>query len=82
MRVRVSLDIRKPVKRKMRSRKQGRMELAKLQVRKTSIIMYFCGVIGYADTFYVKRYDNYKKGMEMPYGTWLRVSPRPVDTTY
>ena len=34
------------------------------------------GVIGHADTFCEKRFDNYPKGMEMPYGIWLRATTR------
>ena len=79
MRIRVALDIRKPVERKMKKKKKvgGEWSWLNFRYERFPLFCFLCGVIEHANTFCEKRFDNYQKGMVMPYGTWLRATTRP-----
>ena len=74
MRIRVALDIYKPVKRRMKIKKAGGdWRWIHFRYERLPTFCFYCGLIGHAESFCEKRFENHKEGIEMPNGVWLRV---------
>ncbi|XP_073121701.1 uncharacterized protein [Henckelia pumila] len=84
MRIRVSMDIRLPIKRRMKLKKIGEeWSWINFKYEKIPTFCFFCGVIGHSDKFCEKLFDYPDKSVEKLYGVWLRAPSRrtPVDIT-
>ena len=79
LRIRVSLDVQKPIKRKMKIKKVGgEWSWLNFKYERLPMFCFYCGVIGHADSFCEKLFDNPGKVLETPYGSWLRATTRAL----
>ena len=77
MRIRVAIDVRKPLKKKMRIKKLGgEWAWICFKYEKMPTFCFFCGIIGHNERFCEKLFDCKEKPVEMPYGAWLRAPNR------
>lgn len=80
MRVRVAMDIRKPLVRKMKLKREGNGDWFWVNFRyeRLPTFCFYCGFMGHSDKFYVKLLDNpsHPSSSEFVYGIWLRAQPR------
>ena len=69
MRIRVELDILKPLKDKMKLKyPRGEWVWVKFQYEYLSTFYFYCGFLGHFDKFCAKGFNNPKLKEEMPYG--------------
>lgn len=74
-RVRVLLDIRKPLKRRMRiKRPGGEWTWVKFRYERLPSFCFFCGLLGHGVNFCEKRYDASCDLGKLPYGPFLRAA--------
>ncbi|KAK4422121.1 hypothetical protein Salat_2163100, partial [Sesamum alatum] len=83
LRLRVSLDVRKPLLRKTKLRSlDGQETIVNFTYERLGNFCYLCGVLGHVDTLCELRYadDFVDPGSPVPYGPWLRAfgSGRPT----
>ncbi|KAK6144583.1 hypothetical protein DH2020_021403 [Rehmannia glutinosa] len=72
MRVRVSLDIHIPIKRRMKIRKSGGdWAWINFKCERLPTFCFICGRFGHSKKFREKLYDSIAIPTERPYGTWL-----------
>ena len=77
--IRVSMDISKPLRRRMKIRKSGEKNdgsWANFKYEKLPNFCFFCGLIGDSDHFCEKFFDYPNKSVEKLFGTWLRAPNR------
>lgn len=73
VRIRVSLDITKPLKRRMKiKRENGTFSWINFKYERLSTFCFVCGLIGHSDRDCAIVYDNPAKVIERAYGVWLR----------
>ncbi|KAJ8767776.1 hypothetical protein K2173_020716 [Erythroxylum novogranatense] len=78
MRIRVAIDIRKPLKRKMLIKWTGGENVClEFKYERLNTFCYFCGIVGHTDKFCRLLYDypNFPKE-KFAYGTWLKANYR------
>uniref|UniRef100_A0A199UAY2 CCHC-type domain-containing protein n=1 Tax=Manihot esculenta TaxID=3983 RepID=A0A199UAY2_MANES len=78
MRIRVDVDVRLPLKRKLQVRKpKGAWQWVHFKYEKLNIFCYFCGILGHTDRSCSKLFDvpNFPRD-KFAYGPWLRAAVR------
>lgn len=82
MRIRVRIDIRKPIKRRMKIKKAGEEGMwANFKYERLPRFCFFCGIIGHCDKFCEKFFDFPDKTVEKLFGPWLRAPARRTNYT-
>ena len=77
LRIRVFIDVRKPLKRKMKIKKAGGEWLwIYFKYERLPLFCFFCGIIGHGEKFCERFFDCQNKPTEMPYGVWIRAPSR------
>ncbi|XP_055959759.1 uncharacterized protein LOC130014835 [Mercurialis annua] len=81
LRVRVRVDIRKPLKRRMKF-KRGPNEWSWLnfQYERIPMFCFYCGVLGHSEKYCEKYFDNPIPREQLPYGVEMRFNPKKVDS--
>lgn len=77
MRIRVQMDITKPIRRRMKIRKSGN-EWSWITFKYENIptFCFICGIIGHSDKFCSKLFDTPENAIIRPYGAWMRAQLR------
>lgn len=77
VRVRVAIDISKPLKRRLKLKKEGGEWLGiDFKYERLPTFCFLCGLIGHAEKFCPKLFDICSEDVERPYGAWLRAGGR------
>lgn len=77
--IRVSIDVRFPLKRKMKMKKKdGSYFWVYVKYERLHTFCYFCGILGHAVQFCRKIYEIKTPPEELPYGAWHRAKPRAL----
>ena len=75
--VKVSIDVRKPLKRKMKIKKaEGEWEWITFKYERLPTFCFFCGLLGHNEKFCEKLFDCEVRPEVMPYGIALRAPNR------
>ncbi|XP_050211918.1 uncharacterized protein LOC126662073 [Mercurialis annua] len=73
LRVRVSIDVRKPLKKKMKfKRSANTWSWVELQYERIPMFCFYCGIMGHSEKFCDKYFDNPIPKEELPYGADMR----------
>ncbi|XP_074352306.1 uncharacterized protein At4g02000-like [Apium graveolens] len=73
MRIRVTLDINKPLKRRMKIRKSGNEWIwITFKYENVPTFCFICGLMGHSDKFCSRIFDTPESEITRPYGTWMR----------
>lgn len=73
MRVRVSIDLSKPLKRRMKIRKMGEeCSWINFKYENVPTFCFICGFLGHSEKFCSKLFDTPEQDIIKPYGAWLR----------
>ncbi|XP_074329726.1 uncharacterized protein LOC141667192 [Apium graveolens] len=76
-RVRVRIDINKPLRRKMKLKKKGGDWFwVNFKYEHAPTFCFICGIIGHSERFCPKLFQQEEDIVERPYGAWLRAAPR------
>ena len=68
MRIKVSIDVRKPLKRRMKIKKQGgEWTWINFKYERLPTFCFFCGIIGHNERFCQRFFDCKERPTEMPY---------------
>lgn len=77
MRIRVSMDVNKPLRRYMKLQlEDGTEALAQFKYEKLPHFCFFCGVIGHSEKFCKKCILFPDKNVQRLFGPWLRATPK------
>ncbi|XP_060957652.1 uncharacterized protein LOC133029176 [Cannabis sativa] len=77
LRVRVSISLHKPLKRRMKFRKRdGETFWANFKYEKVPTFCFICGIMGHPETFCPKLYDTPVANLTKPYGLFMKAPPR------
>lgn len=77
LRIRVLLDISKPLRRKMKMKKQGGDWFwVEFKYERLPNFCFICGIIGHTERFCHRLFEGADEETERPYGAWLRASGR------
>ncbi|KAK1363579.1 hypothetical protein POM88_039140 [Heracleum sosnowskyi] len=77
LRIRVTLSLLIPVKRRMKLKKSGNEWCwVNFQYESIPTFCFICGIIGHGEKFCDKIFDTPIENIEKPYGPWLRADPR------
>lgn len=77
LRVRVLIDITKPLKRKMKMKKNGgECFWIEFKYERLPNFCFLCGIIGHTERFCFKHFEGVNEETERPYGPWLRATGR------
>lgn len=77
IRVRVKIDILKPLKRRLKMKKNdGDWIWVEFKYERLPTFCFLCGTIGHAERFRRMVFDGVQGGEEKPYGAWLRAGSR------
>ena len=77
MRIRVTIDVRKPLKRRMKLKKAGDDWLwIDFKYERLHIFCFICGLLGHTEKQCPNLYEFPHGGLEKPYGHWLKASNR------
>lgn len=77
MRVRVLLDIMKPLRRKKKMKKEGGDWFwVEFKYERLPNFCFLCGIIGHTEKFCHLLFEGVNEEYEIPYGSWLRASGR------
>lgn len=73
-RIRVTLKISEPLKRRMKLRlREGAFQWVTFKYERLSTFCFCCGLLGHSDRFCRKAYEENIEPKDYPYGGWLRV---------
>lgn len=76
------IDIAKPLKRKMKIKKDGgNWSWIDFKDVRLQTFCFICGLLGHGDRFCPKLYEGVNKEAEKPYGLWLRAQGLRAQTT-
>lgn len=79
MRVRVTLDISKPMKRRMKLKMEGgNWSQVNFKYERLTIFCFVCGILGHSDRDCEVVYANPGKTIDRAYGVWLRAPNKNV----
>uniref|UniRef100_A0A803Q5L9 CCHC-type domain-containing protein n=1 Tax=Cannabis sativa TaxID=3483 RepID=A0A803Q5L9_CANSA len=77
LRVRVTIDINKPLKRRMKLIKQdGTWIWTTFKYEYVPTFCFICGFIGHSDRFCPRRFDSHFDPNVKPYGEWMKATTR------
>lgn len=76
MRIRVTMDIRKSLKIRMKIKEGEDWCWENFKYEKLPTFCFFCGIIGHSNKLRGKFFDYHDKKVEMFFGTWLRAPNR------
>ncbi|KAF4350690.1 hypothetical protein G4B88_015414 [Cannabis sativa] len=78
MRVRVTLNVTVPLKRRMKLRRTTGDEgfWANFKYEFLPTFCFICGILGHAEKFCPKRFDSPADQLAQPYGIWMKAQPR------
>ncbi|KAK1380771.1 hypothetical protein POM88_027515 [Heracleum sosnowskyi] len=77
LRVRVTIDLTKPLKRRMKLRKsQTNWCWVNFRYEGIPTFCFICGMIGHGEKFCEKIFDTPVEQIEKPYGAWMKAEPR------
>lgn len=77
MRIRVQLDITKPLRRRLKMKKAGGEPFwVDFKYERLANFCFLCGVIGHTEKFCHLLFDGVDEETERPFGSWLRASGR------
>lgn len=77
LRIRVRLDVTKPLKRKMKIKRQGGdCVWVDFKYERLPNFCFLCGLLGHTDRYCQLQFEMNTHEAEKPYGTWLRASGR------
>lgn len=87
MRVRVSIDLSKPLKRRMKIRKIGEECFwINFKYENVSTFCFICGLLGHSKKFCSRLFDTPENEIVKPYGSWMRASfkrqVKPIGATW
>nr|GLL37548.1 uncharacterized protein LOC109174453 [Ipomoea trifida] len=81
-RVRVALDVSKPLKKQMKlKRENGTWVLIDFRYERLPTFCFLCGVIGHGDRVCPKIVHGIDRSAEKPFGVWLRAGGRRAAPT-
>lgn len=73
LRVRVAVDLSKPLKRKMKVRKAGNEWFwIVFKYENVPTFCFICGIIGHSEKFCSRLFDTTESEITRPYGSWMR----------
>ncbi|XP_050207874.1 uncharacterized protein LOC126657251 [Mercurialis annua] len=73
MRVRVSIDVRKPLKRRMKIKRSANAWCwLNFQYERVPMFCFYCGIMGHSEKYCAKYYDNPIPKEMLPYGAEMR----------
>lgn len=73
MRVRVSIDLSKPLKRRMKIRKSGdEWQWIVFKYENVPSFCFICGLLGHSEKFCGRLFDTPENEIVRPYGAWMR----------
>lgn len=79
MRVRIRLDVRKPIKRKKKIVKKDDQEFSiDCKYERLGEFCFVCGMVSHTDRFRRSTLDQGAEGVTKEWGSWLRAPPRRV----
>lgn len=77
MRVRVTMDLSKPLKRRMKLRKTGNEWFwITFKYENAPVFCFICGLLGHSDKFCSQLFDKPENEIVRPYGAWMRAPLR------
>lgn len=77
LRIRVSIPLNVPIKRRMKLKKSDNDWCwVNFQYEAIPTFCFICGLIGHGERFCEKIFDAQMESIEKPYGVWLRAEPR------
>lgn len=76
MRIRVNMDIGKPLKRRMRIKEGGDWNWLNLKYERLGTFCFVCGMLGHFERDCSVIYANPEKDIPRVYGVWLRAPTR------
>ena len=77
MRIRVSLDVRKPLKRRMKLKKFGNEWIwIDFKYECLHVFCFICGLLGHTEKQCPSLYDCHESTITKPYGQWMKASTR------
>lgn len=77
MRIRVQMDITKPLRRKLKMKKEGGEPfLVEFKYERLLNFCFLCGVIGHTERFCHLLFEGGEEETVRPYGSWIRASGR------
>ncbi|WOH11863.1 hypothetical protein DCAR_0831359 [Daucus carota subsp. sativus] len=80
-RIRVTMDLDKPLKRRMKIKREGGdWSWVNFKYERLSTFCFVCGMLGHSDRDCGIVYANTEKEIERAYGTWLRAPTRNTNT--
>ncbi|KAH9670971.1 reverse transcriptase domain-containing protein [Citrus sinensis] len=83
MRIRVTTDVRKPLKRRMKLKKAGGDWLwIDFKYERLNIFCFICGLLGHTEKQCPKLYESPYGGLDKPYGHWLKAPTRRSTLNY
>lgn len=72
-RIRVTMDVEKPIKRRMKVKREGgAWSWINFKYERISTFCFVCGLLGHSERDCGIVYDNPEKEIERAYGVWLR----------
>nr|GMD81146.1 uncharacterized protein LOC109179748 [Ipomoea batatas] len=82
MRIRVEIDVAKPLKRKMKLKKNGgEWVWVEFRYERLPTFYFLCGLLGHSDRYCEKNFEDERMEGEKPYGVWLRAAGRRQSLT-
>ena len=77
MRIRVSLDVRKPLKRRMKLKKTGSEWIwIDFKYERLHVFCFICGLLGHTEKQCPSLYDCHASTITKPYGQWMKAPTR------
>ncbi|XP_074347321.1 uncharacterized protein LOC141686168 [Apium graveolens] len=77
VRIRVTLDLNKPLKRRMKIKREGgEWSWVNFKYERLSTFCFVCGLLGHSERDCNLVYDNHGKEITRAYGVWLRAPTR------
>lgn len=77
MRIRVTLDLSKPLKRKMKLRKSGNEWFwITFKYENVPTFCFICGILGHSEKYCSQLFEKAENEITKPYGTWMRAPLR------
>lgn len=77
MRIKVTIDVRKPLKRGKKIRKPGGdWSMVSFKYERLSSFCFICGLLGHTDRFCSKLFSTPESDIKKEWGSWLRAPPK------